>query len=279
MTDQLHADPLVADLGTSAAGALQRIRGDFPILARTVRDGKPLVYLDSGATSQRPVPVIDAEQEYVTQHNAAVHRGAHQLAEEATDFYEAARARVAAFIRAGRPDEVIFTKNATEAMNLVAYSMSNASYSDDPAAQRFRLGPGDEIVVTEMEHHANLIPWQELCRRTGATLRWFGVTDDFRLDLSALPELINPRTQRGRVHAPVERAGHHQPGAGAGRRGASGGRAHRARRVPVGAASAGGFHCARGGLRGVLRAQDARAERDRGAVRPVRAARRRCRRS
>src|SRR5664279_1785912 len=135
---------------------IERIRADFPILDRTVRDGKPLVYLDSGATSQRPIPVIDAEQEYVTGHNAAVHRGAHQLAEEATDFYESARERIAAFVGVGR---------------------------------------ADELVVTKMEHHANLIPWQELCRRAGATLRWFPVTDDFRLDLSNIDEIINPRTK------------------------------------------------------------------------------------
>ena len=172
---------------------IERIRADFPILERTVRDGKPLVYLDSGATSQRPVPVIDAEQEYVTGHNAAVHRGAHQLAEEATDFYESARERIAAFINAPTSNEIIFTKNATEAINLVAYSLGNATFSGDPAASRFRLGPGDEVVVTEMEHHANLIPWQELCRRTGATLRWFRVTDDFRLDLTDIDQLITPR--------------------------------------------------------------------------------------
>jgi len=181
--------------GPLTAVAIDRIRADFPILERTVRDGKTLVYLDSGATSQRPVPVIDAEQEYVTAHNAAVHRGAHQLAEEATDFYESARERIAAFVGVGRSDEIIFTKNATESINLVAYSLGNATFSDDPAAARFKLGPGDEIVVTEMEHHANLIPWQELCRRTGATLRWFKVTDDFRLDLSDIDELINARTK------------------------------------------------------------------------------------
>ena len=178
-----------------AAVDIERIRADFPILQRTVRDGKPLVYLDSGATSQRPVPVIDAEQEYVTSHNAAVHRGAHQLAEEATDFYESARDRIAAFVGVRRSDEIIITKNATEANNLVAYAFCNATYSTDPAAARFVLRPGDEIVVTEMEHHANLVPWQELCRRTGATLRWFPVTDDFRLDLTDLDELINPRTR------------------------------------------------------------------------------------
>ena len=171
------------------------VRNDFPILDRTVRDGKRLVYLDSGATSQRPVPVIDAEQDFVTNHYAAVKRGAHALAEEATDHFEAARARIASFVGAASPDQIVFTKNATEALNLVAYSFGNANFSDDPAARRFVLGPGDEIVVTEMEHHANLVPWQELCRRTGATLRWFGVTDGFRLDLAALDELITPRTK------------------------------------------------------------------------------------
>src|SRR6195952_2716254 len=185
-------DPVRGRLSVTAIG---RIGADCPIRERTVRDGKPLVYLDSGATSQRPVPVIDAEQEYVTGHNAAVHRGAHQLAEEATDFYESARERIAAFVGVGRSDEIIFTKNATESINLVAYSLGNATFSDDPAAARFKLGPGDEIVVTEMEHHANLIPWQELCRRTGATLRWFKVTDDFRLDLSDIDQLINARTK------------------------------------------------------------------------------------
>ncbi|QNK83846.1 cysteine desulfurase [Nakamurella sp. PAMC28650] len=175
------------------------IRADFPILSRTVRDGKPLVYLDSGATSQRPITVIDAEQEYITGHHSAVHRGAHALAEEATDFYEGARDRISAFIGASRPEELIFTKNATEAINLVAYSLGNASTGAAGAGGgqggRFEVGPGDEILVTEMEHHANLIPWQELARRTGATLRWFGLTDDFRLDLSQIKTLINSRTK------------------------------------------------------------------------------------
>jgi cysteine desulfurase/selenocysteine lyase len=179
---------------TFTAGDLDvgKIRADFPILSRTVRDGKPLVYLDSGATSQRPRQVLDAERAFIEQHNAAVHRGAHQLAEEATDAYESARARIAGFIGV-RPDEVVFTKNATEGINLVAYAMSNAATSG-PEAQRFLLRPGDEIVVTEMEHHANLVPWQQLCARTGATLRWFGVTDEGRLDLSA-DELVNERTR------------------------------------------------------------------------------------
>jgi cysteine desulfurase / selenocysteine lyase len=180
----------------TTAGALDvaKIRADFPILARTVRDAKPLVYLDSGATSQRPRQVLDAERTFLETSNAAVHRGAHALSEEATDAYESARARIAAFVGADE-GEVVFTKNATEAINLVAYGMSNASVGNgvDPAAERFRLGPGDEIVVTEMEHHANLVPWQELCRRTGATLRWFPVTADGRLDLSG--DVVNDRTR------------------------------------------------------------------------------------
>ncbi|RLK59251.1 cysteine desulfurase [Actinokineospora cianjurensis] len=169
------------------------LRADFPILGRTVRDGKPLVYLDSGATAQRPSQVIEAERAFLTEHNAAVHRGAHQLAEEATDAYESARARIAAFIGA-TPGEVVFTKNATEGINLVAYAMGNASTAG-PEAARFALGPGDEIVTTEMEHHANLVPWQQLAQRTGATLRWLGVTDDGRLDLSTLDEVVNARTK------------------------------------------------------------------------------------
>lgn len=170
-----------------------QLRADFPILRRTVGDGQRLVYLDSGATSQKPVQVLDAERAFAETSNAAVHRGAHQLAEEATEAYEQAREQLAAFIGV-HPGEVVFTKNATEGINLVAYALSNAATSGDAAA-RFRLGPGDEIVVTEMEHHANLVPWQELCRRTGATLRWLGVTDEGRLDLSRLDEVVTPRTR------------------------------------------------------------------------------------
>jgi cysteine desulfurase/selenocysteine lyase len=161
---------------------LEKIRADFPILSRTVRADRPLVYLDSGATSQRPRQVLDAERAFLEQHNAAVHRGAHQLAEEATDAYESARARIAAFVGA-QPGNVVFTKNATEGINLVAYALSNSAVA---GAQRFAVSPGDEIVITEMEHHANLVPWQELCRRTGATLRWYQVTDGGRLDLDSL---------------------------------------------------------------------------------------------
>ncbi|KZM72423.1 cysteine desulfurase [Nocardia terpenica] len=162
-----------------------RIRADFPILHRTVRDGKPLVYLDSGATSQRPLAVLDAEREFLTTANAAVHRGAHQLAEEATDAYEGARADIARFVGV-QPNEIVFTKNATESLNLVAYSFADDRFP-------YRVGPGDEIVVTELEHHANLVPWQELARRTGATLKWYGITDDGRIDLDSLE--LSPATK------------------------------------------------------------------------------------
>jgi cysteine desulfurase/selenocysteine lyase len=170
------------------------IRADFPILTRTVRDGKPLVYLDSGATSHKPRIVLDTERAFYEQRNSAVHRGAHQVAEEATDDFEAARETVARFI--GAPaHEVVFTKNATEAINLVAYAFSNAAPTDDPKDERFVMGPGDEILVTEMEHHANLVPWQELARRTGATLRWVPVGPDGTLDLRHLDELLTERTK------------------------------------------------------------------------------------
>src|SRR5215218_5800575 len=172
---------------------LAALRADFPILSRTVRDGRRLVYLDSGATSQKPRSVLDAEREFYERHNAAVHRGAHQLAEEATDLFEGARAAVASFVGVA-PDEVVFTKNATEGLNLVTYAMSNA-VTAGPDAARFAVGPGDEIVVTEMEHHANLVPWQELCRRTGATLRWLEVDDDGRLALDGLETVVTDRTR------------------------------------------------------------------------------------
>ena len=169
------------------------VRKDFPILSRTVRNGAPLVYLDSGATSQKPRQVLDAVRDAYELHNAAAHRGTHLLGEEATDLYEGARAKVAAFIGACAPDEVVFVKNATEAINLVAYSMSNSSALGGP--DRFRVLPGDEILITELEHHANLVPWQQLCERTGATLRWLGVTPDGRIDLSDLDSKITGRTK------------------------------------------------------------------------------------
>ena len=155
-----------------------RIRADFPILARVMRSGNQLAYLDSGATSQRPLQVLDAERDFLTTSNGAVHRGAHQLMEESTDAYEQGRADIATFVGADT-DELVFTKNATEAINLVSYSAGDDRF---PRA----IGPGDVIVTTELEHHANLIPWQELARRTGATLKWYGVTDDGRIDLDSL---------------------------------------------------------------------------------------------
>ena len=165
------------------------IAKDFPILDRTIRDGKRLVYLDSGATSQKPNVVIDAESDFYRLHNAAVHRGAHQLAEEATDAYEGAREIVATFLNAS-VDEIIFTKSATESLNLISYAMGNAA-----PGNRFHLTAGDSIVVTEMEHHANLIPWQQLAARTGATLKWFTVTDEGRLDLSQINSVIDETTK------------------------------------------------------------------------------------
>ncbi|MCZ9291209.1 cysteine desulfurase [Corynebacterium lehmanniae] len=155
------------------------IRKEFPILSRTVRGGKPLVYLDSGATSQRPQRVWDAERDFVLGCNAPVHRGSYELAEEATDAYESAREAIAAFVGADN-DEIAFTKNATEALNLVAYVLG------DSRAGEFAVGEGDTIVITELEHHANLVPWQELARRTGAELKWYAMTEDGRIDLDSL---------------------------------------------------------------------------------------------
>jgi cysteine desulfurase/selenocysteine lyase len=165
------------------------IAKDFPILGRTIRDGKKLVYLDSGATSQKPKSVIDAESNFYRLHNAAAHRGAHQLAEEATTAMENARQIVASFIGAS-VDEVVFTKSATESLNLVAYAMGNA-----PEGNRFHLNSRSSIVVTEMEHHANLIPWQQLSARTGAKLKWFEVTSEGRLDLSNIDSIITEDTK------------------------------------------------------------------------------------
>ena len=164
--------PVGADLD------IEQIRTDFPILQRTMRGGNRLAYLDSGATSQKPLAVIDAERDFLLTSNGAVHRGAHQLMEEATDAFEQGRAGIAAFVGAAG-HELVFTKNATEALNLVSYVLGDAR------GER-AVGPGDVIVTTELEHHANLIPWQELARRTGATLRWYGVTDDGGLDLDSL---------------------------------------------------------------------------------------------
>jgi cysteine desulfurase/selenocysteine lyase len=157
---------------------LVRIRSDFPILARQMRGGNQLAYLDSGATSQKPLQVLDAERDFLTTSNGAVHRGAHQLMEESTDAYEQGREDIASFVGADG-DELVFTKNATESINLMSYVLGDDRFER-------AVGPGDVIVTTELEHHANLIPWQELARRTGATLEWFGVTEDGRIDLDSL---------------------------------------------------------------------------------------------
>ena len=169
--------------------SVANVRKDFPIFERTIRDGKKLVYLDSGATSQKPLSVIDAESNFYKFNNAAVHRGAHQLAEEATDAYEGARLKVANFLGA-KEDEIVFTKSATESLNLIAYAMGNA----EPGS-RFALTSSNRIVVTEMEHHANLIPWQQLAARTGASLSWFEVTPEGRLDLSTIDSIITEGTK------------------------------------------------------------------------------------
>jgi cysteine desulfurase/selenocysteine lyase len=165
---------------------VEAVRKDFPILARTVRGGVPLIYLDSANTSQKPQQVLDVLSDFYEQHNSNIHRATHALGEEATEAYEDARTKVAHFIGATTSDEVIFTKNSSEALNLVANVLAWGVRG---------LKPGDEVVITEMEHHSNIVPWQILCERTGATLRWFGVTDEGRLDLSNIDELINERTK------------------------------------------------------------------------------------
>lgn len=158
---------------------IESIRSQFPVLSRTVRGDKPLVYLDSGATSQRPLPVWKAEEDFVLNKFAPVHRGAYQLAEDATDAYESARDSIAAFVGA-EGDEIAFTKNATEALNEVAFVLGDARAGD------LKVTADDTIVITELEHHANLVPWQELAERTGATLKWYKSTNDGRIDLDSL---------------------------------------------------------------------------------------------
>jgi cysteine desulfurase / selenocysteine lyase len=162
---------------------LQTVRADFPILARELANGFPLTYLDSANSSQKPVQVVKAIEEHYLQHNANVARAMHQLGAEATAAYEGGRDKVAAFIGATNRDEIVFTKNASEALNLAAHTLSAG------------LKPGDEVLITEMEHHSNIVPWQMACERTGATLKWFGVTDEGRLDLSTIDELINEHTK------------------------------------------------------------------------------------
>jgi cysteine desulfurase / selenocysteine lyase len=166
---------------------LEVVRKDFPILSRAMADGRPLVYLDSANTSQKPQVVIDTMVDHLERHNANIARAMHQLGAESTAAFEDARDKVAAFLGAPDRDEVVFLKNATEALNLAANTLAW------PGERQ--VGPGDEVVITEMEHHSNIVPWQLLTERTGATLRWFGVTDDGHLDLSNINDLITERTR------------------------------------------------------------------------------------
>ena len=175
----------------------EQIRADFPILGRTMRSGAPLIYLDSAATSQKPRQVLDAERSFYELHNAAAHRGSHQLAEEATAAYELARTDIAGFIGANA-DDIIFTKSATDSLNLIAHALAGGTMlaargrTVDP---RFVLREGDNIVVTEAEHHANLIPWQELAAKTGAVLRWVPVTEDGNIQTEQLDKLVDASTR------------------------------------------------------------------------------------
>ncbi len=162
---------------------LQSVRADFPILSRELAGGFPLVYLDSANSSQKPTQVVQAISDHYLKHNANVARAMHQLGAEATAAYECGRDKVAAFIGATNRDEIVFTKNASEALNLAAHSLGAS------------LKPGDVVVISEMEHHSNIVPWQLLCERTGATLKWFGVTEDGRLDLSNIDELLTEQTK------------------------------------------------------------------------------------
>ncbi|MFC4121258.1 cysteine desulfurase [Nonomuraea zeae] len=174
---------------TSISLDVEKIRKDFPIFSRELPDGRPLVYLDSGNSSQKPNQVIETMRDHLALHYSNVGRAMHVLGAESTDAYENARDKIAGFVGAPSRDEVIFTKNASEALNLVAYAFGNPTNTDP----RFTLGPGDEIVVSEMEHHSNIVPWQLLAQRTGATLKWFGVTDEGRLDFD--PAVITERTK------------------------------------------------------------------------------------
>ncbi|MEO3870762.1 cysteine desulfurase [Nonomuraea sp. B12E4] len=174
---------------TSSSLDVEKIRKDFPVFSRELPDGRPLVYLDSGNSSQKPSQVIETMREHLALHYSNVGRAMHVLGAESTEAYESARDRIATFVGAPSRDEIVFTKNASEALNLVAYSFGNPANTDP----RFTLGPGDEIVISEMEHHSNLVPWQLLAQRTGATLKWYGVTEEGRLDLD--PAMITERTK------------------------------------------------------------------------------------
>ena len=167
---------------------LEVVRKDFPILGRTLAGGRPLVYLDSANTSQKPQVVIDTIVDHLEKHNANIARAMHQLGAESTEAFEQARDKVARFLGAPERDEVVFTKNASEALNLVANTLAWARGD-------LAVGAGDRVVITEMEHHSNIVPWQLLTERTGAQLRWFGLTDDGQLDTSRIDEVLTEQTK------------------------------------------------------------------------------------
>jgi cysteine desulfurase/selenocysteine lyase len=188
MSAQAGTSSHVTDRQISSPLDVEKIRADFPILDRRLSGDQPLIYLDSANTSQKPQSVIDTIAEHYALHNANVARAAHQLGEEATAAYEGARDKVAAFVGASHRDGVIFTKNASESLNLVANVLT---WAGEP----YGIGPGDEVLITEMEHHSNIVPWQLACQRRGAKLRWFGITDSGRLDLSNIDDLLTTRTK------------------------------------------------------------------------------------
>lgn len=176
---------------------IKKIQLDFPILERTVRNNKKLIYLDSAATSQKPQVVIDAQNNFYETINSGVHRGAYYLAELATDAHEKAREKIAGFVNVNS-EQIVFTKNATESLNLLSYAFLNATLkakNDDSIDKRLILNPGDEIVVSELEHHANLIPWQELCSKLGTKLKWIPITEEGLLDYSKIDEVITQKTK------------------------------------------------------------------------------------
>lgn len=183
MTELPSAERAGAGAGLAAAADLSARAADFPILSRPIR-GKRLAYLDNGATTQKPDVVIEAERRFYRESNANIHRGVHWLSEHATDLYEAARERVRSFVNATRVEEIVFTRGTTESINLVAQSWA-----------RNALRPGDEILLSGMEHHSNIVPWQFVCEQTGAVLRVVPVTDAGELDLAAFDELLGPRTR------------------------------------------------------------------------------------
>ena len=245
----------------------ERLRHDFPILDQEIH-GHPLVYLDSASTSQKPRAVLEAIDTYYREYNANVHRGIYTIGEKATAAYEASRATVARFLGVPDPHEVVFTRNATEAINLVAYSWG-----------RKNIGRGDVIVLTEMEHHANLVPWQLLAQEKDADLEFIPITDDGDPAPGRVRRLAQAQAQAGRVHPRVEHAGHDQPGRGHDPPRPRGGRARAHRRRAGRAAHPGRRRRDGRRLLRVQRPQDARPDGLGRAVGPPARCSRRCRRS